>query len=80
MVIIPLLAFKLKATHSGNPTNDFYWMQKFSSLKAVQCNTAGRRIIFYRSNLYNLIGKFEQPGYVAVRPRSYSYLAKLKST
>ena len=37
MVIISLLAIELKATSSGNPTSDFYWRQKSSSLNVVQC-------------------------------------------
>ena len=36
MVIIPLLAIKLKATPNGNQTNDFDWRRKSSSLNIVQ--------------------------------------------
>ena len=37
MVIIPLLVIELlKATPNGNPSDDFYWRQKSSSLNLVQ--------------------------------------------
>ena len=36
MVIIPLLVIELKATPNGNPSDDFYWRQKSSSLNVVQ--------------------------------------------
>ena len=29
MVIIPLLVIELKATPNGNPSDDFFWRQKF---------------------------------------------------
>ena len=74
MVIIPLLVIDLKATPNDNPSNDFYWRQKFSSLNVVQYDTTSRSIIFHYPHLYSLIGKFNQPGYVGVRPRSNSYL------
>ena len=32
-------------------------------LNVVQCNITKRPIIFYRQNLYRLIGNFEQTGY-----------------
>ena len=52
-----LSAIELKATPNGNPTNDFCWRQKSSSLKVVQCNTTSRPITIHRPNLYSLIGK-----------------------
>ena len=36
LVIIPLLVIELKATPNGNPSDDFYWRQKSSSLNVVQ--------------------------------------------
>ena len=45
MVMIPLLVIKLKATPNGNPSNDFYWRQKSSSLNVVQYSTTSRPII-----------------------------------
>ena len=36
MVIIPLLVIELKAAPNGNPSDDFYWRQKSSSLSLVQ--------------------------------------------
>ena len=47
MVIIPLLVIELKATPNGNPSDDFYWRQKSSSLNVVQYNTTSRPIIFH---------------------------------
>ena len=47
MVIIPLLVIELKATPNGNPSNDFYWRQKSSSLNIVQYNTTSRPIIIH---------------------------------
>ena len=35
MVIIPLIVIELKATPNGNPSNDFYWRKKSSSLNVV---------------------------------------------
>ena len=61
MVIIPLLVMELKATPNGNPSNDFYWRQKSSSLNVVQYNTTSRPI-YSPTNLYSLTGKFNQPG------------------
>ena len=61
-LITPLLTIELEATSYGNQTNDFYWREKSSSLYVVQCNTTSRPIIFHRPKLYNLTGKFEQPG------------------
>ena len=58
MLINSLLAIKLKAAPNGNPTNDFHWMQKYSSLIVVQCTTPSRPIIFYCPNLDGLTGKF----------------------
>ena len=43
MVIIPLLVIELKATPNGNPSDDFYWRQKSSSLNVVQYNTTSNR-------------------------------------
>ena len=68
MVVTPLLMIELKATSNDNTTNSFYCWQKSSFLDVAQCNTIGRRIIFHRPNLYSLTGKFEQPGYVGLRP------------
>ena len=45
MVIIPLLVIELKANR--NPSNDFYWRQKSSSLNVVQNNTTSRPIIIH---------------------------------
>ena len=39
MVIIPLLVIEPKATPIGNPSDNFYWRQKSSSLNLVQYNT-----------------------------------------
>ena len=36
MAIIPLLVIELKAPPNGNPSDDFYWRQKSSSLNLVQ--------------------------------------------
>ena len=47
MVIIPLLVIELKATPNGNPSNDFYWRQKSSSLNVEQYNTTSRPIIIH---------------------------------
>ena len=47
MVIIPLLVIELKATPNGNPSDDFHWRQKSSSLNVVQYNTTSRPIIIY---------------------------------
>ena len=47
MVIIPLLVIELKVTPNGNPSNNFYWMQKSSSLNVVQYDTTSRPIIIY---------------------------------
>ena len=47
MVIILLLVIELKATLNGNPSNDFYWTQKSSSLNVVQYNTTSRPIIIH---------------------------------
>ena len=58
MVINPSLAFEPNATPNGNPTNDFYWRQKFSSLNVVQRNTTSRPINFHRPKLYSLNGRF----------------------
>ena len=47
LVIIPLLVIELKATPNGNPSDDFYWRQKSSSLNVVQYNTTSRPIIIH---------------------------------
>ena len=47
MVIIPLLVIELKATPNGNPSDDFYWRQKSSSLNVVRYNTTSRPIIIH---------------------------------
>ena len=47
LVIILLLVIELKATHNGNPSDDFYWRQKSSSLDVVQYNTTSRPIIIH---------------------------------
>ena len=80
MVITPLMAIELKATPNGNPTNNFYVRQESNFFNVVQCNTTSRPIIFHRPNLCSLTGKFKQPVYPGVRPRSYSYLADLIPT
>ena len=65
MVTISLLAIELKATPNGNPTNDFNWRRKSSSLNVVQCNTTSRSIVFHRHNLYIAQPEiFKQPDYV----------------
>ena len=38
MVIIALFAIKLKAIPNGNPTNNFKWRQKSSSINVAQSN------------------------------------------
>ena len=47
LVIIPLLVIELKATPNGNPSDDFCWRQKSSSLNGVQYNTTSRPIIIH---------------------------------
>ena len=47
LLIIPLLVIELKATPIDNPSNDFYWRQKSSSLSIVQYNTISRPIIIH---------------------------------
>ena len=47
MVIIPLLVMELKATPNGNPSNNFCWRQKSSTLNVVQYNTTSRPIIIH---------------------------------
>ena len=47
LVIITLLVIKLKATPNCNPSDDFYWRQKSSSLNVVQYNTTSRLIIIH---------------------------------
>ena len=64
-----LLVIELKATPNGNPSDGFYWRQKSSSLNVVQYNTTSRPIIIHLQ-IYSLTGKYNQPGYVGVRPRS----------
>ena len=46
IVINSLLAIELKVTPKSNPTNDFYWKQKSSSLNVMQYNISSRSIIF----------------------------------
>ena len=59
MVINPVLVvIELKGIPNDNPTNDFYWMQKCSSINFVQCHTTSRRIIFYHPNPKLITGKF----------------------
>ena len=38
---------EVKATPNGNPSDDFYWRQKSSSLNVVQYNTTSRPIIIH---------------------------------
>ena len=47
LVIIPLLVIELRTTPNGNPSDDFYWRQKSSSLNVVQYNTTSRPIIIH---------------------------------
>ena len=47
MVINPLLAIELKATLKSNPTYNFNWRQKSSSLNVVQCNTTNRNSNYF---------------------------------
>ena len=68
MVILPLLVIELKATPNGNPSNDFYWGQKFSSLNVVQYNTTSRPVVIHLQiyialpeNLINLATCFGMP-------------------
>ena len=64
IVITPLLATELKATLNDNANNDFFWLQKSSSINVVQCNTTHGPIIFYRRNLCSLTEKCLKAGYV----------------
>ena len=54
MVITLLLAIKLKDTTNGNPTNDFHWRQKSTTMNVVQCSqvTPPKSLEFFTVQIY----------------------------